>query len=102
MARRSGWLLISFCLVALLAGNVYAAPSVAFKVSGSSGNWTLDFSVTNTLGANNNIYFFGVLLPAPDITATPSGWHAYPGSYKTFINSGPNQQGPVKFLHESG
>jgi hypothetical protein len=86
MAKRSGWFLISFCLVALLAGNVYAAPIVSFSVSGSSGDWTLDFSVTNTLGDANNIYFFGVQLPARDITASPTGWD--PDQWTSWNNSG--------------
>jgi hypothetical protein len=84
MAKRSGWFLISFCLVALLASNVYAAPIVSFNVSGSPNDWTLDFSVTNTLGDSNNIYFFGVQLPATDITANPSGW----GNYGSWSPSG--------------
>jgi hypothetical protein len=89
MAKRSGWFLISFCLVALLASNVYAAPIVSFNLSGTSGDWTLDFSVTNTLGGSNNIYFFGVLLPAFDITASPSGWSTY-DSFNTASVGGSN------------
>jgi hypothetical protein len=86
MARRSTWLLISLCLVALLAGNVYAAPIVTFSVSGVSGNYSLDFSVTNTLGGTNDIYFFGVQLPARDITGSPPGWD--PNAWPTWNNSG--------------
>jgi hypothetical protein len=86
-------LLVLFSLVALLAGNVYAAPIVTYTISGSSGDWTLDFSVTNNLGDNNNIYFFGVQLPARDITASPSGWDpdAWPSfNPSDYISGGPN------------
>jgi len=85
MGKRSGWFLISLLLVALLAGNVYAAPIVSFNVSGSSGNWTLDFSVKNTLGGSNEIYFFGVELPTRNITASPSGWD--PNEWTSWNNS---------------
>ena len=78
--------MISFCLVALLAGTVYAAPTVSFNVSGSSGDWTLDFSVTNTLGDSNDIYFFGVDLPA-GITASPSVWDPS-ASWNNSLNGG--------------
>ena len=88
MAKRSTWLLISLCLVALLAGNVYAAPIVTFSVSGSSGDWSLDFSVTNT-GGTNDIYFFGVKLPAVDITSIPTGWTTY-GDFNTVGFGGPD------------
>jgi hypothetical protein len=86
MAKRSGWVLIACCLVAFLAGNVYAGPIVSFDVSGSSGDWTLDFSVTNTLGGSNYIYFFGVELPARDITGSPSGWN--PNMHISWDNAG--------------
>lgn len=89
MAKRSGWFLISFCLVALLAGNVSAAPIVVFNVSGSPGDWTLDFSVTNTLGGTNDIYFFGVKLPANDITGIPTGWDTW-GDVNLVLVGGPD------------
>ncbi len=47
---------------------------VTYTVSGSSGNWTLDFSVTNNLGGTNGIYAFGVLVQSPTVSNYPVGW----------------------------
>ena len=54
-----------------------SAPTVMYSVSGSAGDWTLDFTVTNNTG--QNLYFFGVLLPANDQTGTPAGWQLFGG-----------------------
>ena len=48
---------------------------VSYTASGSAGNWVLDFSVTNNLGGTNNVYFFGVELPARDIVSSPLNWN---------------------------
>jgi hypothetical protein len=73
-------MVLALSLVALLAENIYATPIVAGSLSGSSGDWTIDFSVTNTLGDSNDIYFFGVAInnefPNSTITGTPTGWSA--------------------------
>lgn len=56
----------SFLLIAslLIGTSALAAPvDVSYKVLGSAGNYTYDFSVTNNLGDTNNIYFFGVNVP---------------------------------------
>ncbi len=50
---------------------------VTYTVSGSTGNWVLDFSVTNSLVGNdrNDLYLFGIRLPtSPAIVGSPSGW----------------------------
>jgi len=75
----------------LLLGTLATAQAgpvdVACTVSGSSGNWLVDCSVTDNLGGTNNLYFFGVLMPTRDITASPAGWdpnavNSYnPGAY---------------------
>lgn len=57
----------------------------SYSVSGSSGNWSLDFSVNNNLGGTNDIYFFGVLLPARAITGSPTGWD--PNGWPSWNNS---------------
>jgi hypothetical protein len=71
-------MVLALSLVALLAGNIYASPLVTASLSGSSGDWTLNFSVTNTLGGSNDIYFFGVNIvnefPNSTITGAPTGW----------------------------
>ena len=56
----------SFLLIAslLIGTNALAAPvDISYKVLGSAGNYTYDFSVTNNLGDTNKIYFFGVSMP---------------------------------------
>jgi hypothetical protein len=57
-----------------------AAPvEVSYTISGSAGNWTYDFSVTNNLGGTNDIYLLTVKLPATNVTGSPGGWHFEPG-----------------------
>jgi hypothetical protein len=53
--------------------------NVSYTVTGSTGNWTLDFSVNNNLAgaANQDFYFFGVQLSGTDITGTPSPFVTY-------------------------
>jgi Bacterial Ig-like domain len=41
-------------------------------VSGSAGNWLLDFSVTNNISSTQDIYFFGV--ESGNLVASPNGW----------------------------
>jgi hypothetical protein len=67
-------------LVALSAARVSADPvGVSYTVSGSSGAWILDFSVTNNLNAGQDVYLFGVSLPSQDKVGSPSGWGDCPG-----------------------
>jgi len=48
---------------------------VTYTVSGSAGDWVLDFSVTNNIGGANQIYFWGAQLSTgTNIIATPSNW----------------------------
>jgi hypothetical protein len=64
--------------VLLTARVVSSAPLVSFTATGSNGNWTLDFSVTNTLGVDGlDIYYFGVALDAIDQTSPSSNWGNY-------------------------
>jgi len=64
------------CL-ALLANLAVAQANpvdVSYTVSGIAGNWTFDFAVTDNLGGTNNLYLFGVELPARNIVGSPAGW----------------------------
>jgi len=50
---------------------------VTYTVSGSAGSWIYDFSITNSLGGTNDIYFFGVEMSpfgARNIVGSPSSW----------------------------
>lgn len=62
-----------------------AAPVVTYSVSGSSGNYVLDFSITNNLNLGQDIYFFGVALSQRNITASPSGFN--PNAWPSWSNS---------------
>lgn len=63
------------------------APNVSYTVAGSSGNWTLDFTVTSTfLPGEGNFYFFGVVLGSGrNIAGSPSGWD--PNTWTSWNNS---------------
>src|SRR5579862_6582111 len=81
---------VSFVL-SLLAGlpaKADSIPTVTYTVSGSSGAWTLDFSVTNNTG--QDLYFFAVQLPTANITASPAGWFAA-GPATSFVGLGTYQ-----------
>lgn len=50
---------------------------VAYEVTGSSFNWTMDFKVTNNLTPGTSdmvLYFFAVQMPTRDIVGSPTGW----------------------------
>src|ERR1700730_2265322 len=61
-----------------------AAPiDVTYTASGSTGNWTYDFSITNNLGGTNDIYAMAVLLPSATFVTAPPSWIAdYTPTYK--------------------
>jgi hypothetical protein len=59
---------------------------VTVSTSGSSGNWTYDFSVTNNLGGTNNVYFFGVATPGT-ISSSPGAFLPWPGGAWTAADS---------------
>lgn len=64
----------------VLSFGLSAAPiDVSYTVSGSAGNWTLDFSVNNNIvgAANQDFYFFGVVLSSTNITGNPPSFPAY-------------------------
>lgn len=69
-----------------LVASAQASPiDVSYTVSGSAGNWLIDFSVTDNLGGTNNVYLFGVQLSGRNIAGSPSGWD--PNAYSSY-NSG--------------
>lgn len=74
--------------LALAAGAALAGPVVTYSVSGSAGDWVLDFSVTNNLNpADMGIYFFGVDLDTGrNIAGSPTGYD--PNVWFTWDNSG--------------
>ncbi len=66
---------IAGLMLAATAGQVQGGPIVvSYIVTGSAGNYDLDFSVTNNIPANPSMgaYLFGVELSARNIIASPS------------------------------
>ncbi|HEY0703688.1 MAG TPA: hypothetical protein VGD60_13055, partial [Candidatus Acidoferrales bacterium] len=63
---------------------------VSYTITGSAGDWTLDFSVTNNIvGApNQDFYFFGVLLPGGSITGTPPAFGVFSTVFNPSIDFG--------------
>ena len=83
------WKTIIILSIALIAfSDASAAPvGVTYSVSGSAGNWTIDFTVANNeAGTDQAIYLFGVLLSGPGVTGSPSPYHAT--TFPTWTNSG--------------
>jgi hypothetical protein len=61
-------------LFAACAGQAFAAPIISEVTTGTSGDYTLNFSVTNDLNGINSIYFFGVLMDSGNtIVGSPPG-----------------------------
>ena len=63
-----------------------AAIDVSYTVSGSQGAWNLDFTVTNNMTAwpGQDVYQFGVVLSAGDVTGSPAAYD--PTVYATWTN----------------
>jgi MYXO-CTERM domain-containing protein len=74
MSMRLMTAFVAVLLTALLTTAASAAPLVDVDITGTAGDWTLDFSVENTLGGTNAIYFFGVQMLEHDVAASPTGW----------------------------
>jgi len=84
------WKPVLICAIALGgAWSAIADPiTVGYLATGSAGDWTLDFVVSNNLvGApDQDLYFFGVALSAPDVVGSPSDYD--PTAIPTWDNSG--------------
>ncbi len=67
MLRIIGFIFLNF----LVIGNVSATPIVTMTSSGTIGDYTLDFEITNNISSsyNQGIYFFGVDLDPNSITS---------------------------------
>jgi hypothetical protein len=86
LMRRLGMALAALGLIVLSTDLASAAPTIMETTSGTSGDYTLDFSVTNNLGGTNGIYFFGVLLDSGrDITGSPGLFD--PNAIETWSNA---------------
>ena len=84
------WKPVLICAIALGAAFSAAADpiTVGYVATGSAGDWTLDFLVSNNLAGapEQDLYFFGVALSAPDLVGSPAGYD--PTAISTWDNSG--------------
>jgi hypothetical protein len=64
----------------LIAHSAQAAQpiTVTSSVTGSSGNYVYDFSITNNIGGTNNVYFFGVKTDSTNTIGSPANWAPSP------------------------
>jgi len=69
---RSTLSILSLALVGLASA---AAVNVSYTVSGTSGNYVLDFNVQNNILDGQQIYFFGVKLSDRNIVASPGDFN---------------------------
>ena len=60
---------------------------VSYTVSGSAGDWLVDFSVTNNLGSGWGIYVFGTALPSTDIVNSPNPNWTPPFAYSVLTGA---------------
>ena len=71
-------LALASAMTALMLARASASAStvdVSYTVSGSPGDWTYDFTITNNIGGTNDIYAVVIPLPSSDsIIGSPSGW----------------------------
>ncbi len=78
---------IKIALAVLVLGCSLSAnigpPTVTYTTAGSSGDYTLDFTVNNN--TNQDLYFFGVLLSVPIVTGSPTGFE--PTVWSTWNNT---------------
>lgn len=92
-ARLRGFARFAFLMAAAAAfGSVASADpvDVSYIVSGVSGDYVLDFSVTNNLSpASQDVYFFGVLLSSTDIVNFPTNYIS-DGSWNPAVTGGSN------------
>ncbi|MFZ0467070.1 MAG: hypothetical protein WA681_09315, partial [Candidatus Acidiferrales bacterium] len=79
-----------FCPRPAAAGPI----GVTYTVSGSSGDWVVNFSVTNNINAGQVVYGFGIVAPTQDITNLPTGWQDCNGGCTTTTNNFSGIGGP--------
>jgi hypothetical protein len=83
------WKPVLICAAAIAgASNAAAGPiTVYYQTTGSAGNWTLDFIVSNNLAGSPDqaLYLFGVLLSAPNVVGSPAAYD--PTAITTWDNS---------------
>jgi hypothetical protein len=75
---RLGIMMAVMAVVAICTGQASAGPVVSETTTGTSGDYTLNFSVTNNLDGINSIYFFGVMMDSGNsIIGSPPGFDTH-------------------------
>jgi hypothetical protein len=65
------------------------APTVSYTVSGSPGDWILNFQVANNMALPDQyLYFFGVTLGSSSIVGSPAAWQQRAGTWETGSSGG--------------
>lgn len=84
---KSRLMFVAAAVVAASLASAQRMPSVSYTVSGSSGNWLLDFSVTNNFfSGEGSFYFFGVKLDSGrNIAGSPGVWD--PNAWTSWDNT---------------
>jgi hypothetical protein len=80
-------LVLAAALASPVVAHAQSAPTVTYTVSGSSGDWFLNFSVNNQFAPPSNqvLYFFGAMLSTGrDIVGSPVNWN--PDSWQSWNN----------------
>lgn len=100
-------ILILFTIICS-SGNVFSAQSVSgdCDISGSPGNYALDFTITNNIPSSYQqyVYFIGVDIPNDPLQQSPSGWWNWGGIWNNHsygINSGSNLDYPTNWITNS-
>jgi hypothetical protein len=80
MKRKLLLVFMSVGLLALVASSAQAAPIVISSVQDLHGTWLYEYSVSNPLGSDEDIYDFGVdFIGEATNIVTPAGWDHFYG-----------------------
>ncbi len=83
-------LLLALFILVGVNGNARASSiAVDYTVSGTSGNYALDFTLSNNIPAsyNQGVYFFGLDIAKDPAVSLPTGWGVW-GSGLSWSNAG--------------
>jgi hypothetical protein len=74
--------ILCLAVVAALSSTAHAAPPIAvsYTVTGTSGDWNLDFTFANNItgASNQGLYFLGVLTDSDNVTNSLSQFSSAP------------------------
>ena len=65
---------LPFFLAGASAAEATEPIAVTYITTGTARNWVYNFSVSNSLGGTNDVYFFGVNTPNANSSGNPAAW----------------------------